>query len=70
MSDLIEHLVTQCVNNPRIARLFRDLIKESMSKHPEGSEAHSHLLQTLNSLDTYIASAGDGYAKEPLRRSL
>jgi len=61
---LIEHVVESAKDNPRMARGLRDLIKKAIAEHPPGSEAHSHMLETLNCLNTYIAAEGEGYAKD------
>jgi hypothetical protein len=63
-SWLIEHVVESAKSNPRMARGLRDLIKNAIEKQTPGSDEHSHLLETINSLDNYIASDGNGYAKE------
>lgn len=64
MDALIEHIIESCKTNPRMARGLRDLLLKSLAKFDEGSEQHSSLLQTLNTLDTYIAEEGKGYSKD------
>lgn len=62
--DLIEHMINGAKTNPRMAKGLRELLVKGLSEHQEGSEAHSHLLETLNSLDTFIAREGSGYSKD------
>jgi hypothetical protein len=65
---MIEHIVESAKTNPRMARGLRELLVKALGNHQEGSEVHSSLLETINSLDTYIAAEGDGYSKEPVMR--
>ncbi len=64
---LAAHVIKLASESPRAARGLRDIIKKNMDRFAEGSAEYDQLLDTLQSLDLFIAHNGQGYSEEPLK---